>query len=491
MPPTICHNDNYLNKCYPELISKCDKRCEDTSLIELCEHRDWYFPIFGGGYVFKNIYCLQCNGINNFLCMNESAYESQCNQRNPGIYEQYSFSRLLDFRPLMRDTNECDITERPIPETNICRKIVCVVNGTVINETCNANDTSPVCDGIALHPNDYILNKTKLTIVYSQNEFNNDEYYRHKTLIILCNASNSVNGIFKVVTGQGLLTISLLAVSILFLFYRICHQICSSSSKFKNAAGLLQCNLVMALLLASLLQLFSPIMADYHLRNLCSVLGVFKYYAYLCVFSWTLFISIDMYFVVQRSISCVQDNPHRSVLKQVVTTWVIPTVVACGVYSLEYLSVNYQPRFGGPSCWFMNGKLLLYCFVLPVAVCELVGIFIFILMSYSLHKAFTLSEAVQKKAKQNKNNMKVYLKIFVILGLSWIIGFMDSFLHSDILTYLNTILTPSQGTLVVFVYMVDWKSVIDKLKCYKKNTIHPNSTTLVTITSVEQVQADG
>ena len=71
-----------------------------------------------------------------------------------------------------------------------------------------------------------------------------------------------------------------------------------------------------------------------------------------------------------------------------------------------------------------------------------------------------------------------------MLGLTWCVGLLDAFLEYNVLTYINTILTSSQGILVVLALVVDWKDFLTKLKCHKNNQINANSTSIVNATSM-------
>ena len=157
--------------------------------------------------------------------------------------------------------------------------------------------------------------------------------------------------------------------------------------------------------MASILHLLSPLAADFH--TVCSMLGVAKYCSYLCLFSWMVSVSFDIYHVVHASMDLIQENPQRSITKQACMTWFIPCVVSCGIYSLEYipsLPEHYKPQFGSDSCWFRNKHVLLYYFIFPVTMCVTLNIVIFISVSYALHKSFTLTEDVQEN-KENRHTL--------------------------------------------------------------------------------------
>ena len=83
----------------------------------------------------------------------------------------------------------------------------------------------------------------------------------------------------------------------------------------------MQCNLALVLVIASILHVFSPLAANIYI--LCSILGIMKYCAYLSLFSWMVSVSVDIYCVVQDSIKCIQDNPQRSISKQVFILFLI------------------------------------------------------------------------------------------------------------------------------------------------------------------------
>ena len=252
-----------------------------------------------------------------------------------------------------------------------------------------------------------------------------------------------------------IVTIISCTISLICLSYRLFSQMCGASNEYGTAANRLQCNLVVAITIATLFQLFTPL--THTVQVLCVILGNIRYFIYLSTFSWMLCIAVDIYKVVDKSIKCIKDDPKRPVAKTIFTTWFIPFITSVLFIIFDYVNISekFKPQFGGAQCWFKNKKALVYYFIIPLALCMCVNVILFVLTAINLKEAYKHSSTLQQ-SKRKKQDMLVYMKVFITLGLSWVIGLIAALVNHAVLWLIFTVLNASQGTMIILVFEVDW-----------------------------------
>lgn len=76
------------------------------------------------------------------------------------------------------------------------------------------------------------------------------------------------------------------------------------------------------------------------------------------------------------------------------------------------------------------------------------------------------SAALQTNQKKKKETL-IFVKVCVILGLSWALGLVAAMIDNPILWEIFIIFNASQGTLIIITFEVNWKKVINVLKQIK------------------------
>ena len=110
-------------------------------------------------------------------------------------------------------------------------------------------------------------------------------------------------------------------------------------------------------------------------------------------------------------------------------------------------------------------------FVVPLALCMLINVILFILIVCNLNKTFKNSQSLQQTKKKRKDAL-VYAKVLFVLGLSWLVGFIAQPVDHDVLWVIFILLNASQGTLIVLVFEVNWDKVIHVVQTCKNKFVH-------------------
>jgi hypothetical protein len=113
-------------------------------------------------------------------------------------------------------------------------------------------------------------------------------------------------------------------------------------------------------------------------------------------------------------------------------------------------------------CWFSNKKALLIYFAVPFTVVMAFNIFLFIFSACIIFDA-TKSGGKMTSTSVAKVNFHLYLRLAVIMGLTWVIGLVAGFVNWEPFWYAFVILNTLQG-LFIFIAFTCNKKVISGLK---------------------------
>ena len=210
-------------------------------------------------------------------------------------------------------------------------------------------------------------------------------------------------------------------------------------------------------------------------------IAVFLHYAFLCTFSWTSIIAFDICrtFLVNSYYSACKDKEEQSrifLLHLVAGFGIIPVipVVLALVVDLCFNSSDFAPRYGGIGqafriAWFANRLGLLVFYIVPVAMMYVVNLVFFILTVVSILKtdANTASTITAKassssiKFQKSPNGMRtrvfLFLKLLVLMGLSWVLAFMASMIDQNWIYILNTVVNAFQGFFIAVTFIFNKK----------------------------------
>ena len=256
----------------------------------------------------------------------------------------------------------------------------------------------------------------------------------------------------------GIITIVCMCISIVCLLIRIGFQGCVPH--FWSFAGRLQVQLAVALLIAFISLLIGAFVEEQH--QLCYFCAVLKNFGFLATFSWMTTISFATWKVFgSNSIKNKSKTSKQSLPKISIPAWLVPIVLTAFTIMIDFIvdDNSFSPSFAQPLCWYNQRHALLIYFGIPIALCLIVNTILFILTAIQLRKAFRNSKAV---SKQEQKYFQVYVRLFLLMGITWILGFIAPFIDHVVVQSLFVILNALQG-LFLFIAFVCQKKVWDYL----------------------------
>lgn len=202
---------------------------------------------------------------------------------------------------------------------------------------------------------------------------------------------------------------------------------------------------------------FEP--AIYTNDGLCIFIAICVHYYFLANFLWTFCIAFNFYQMIVR-----RNREHEELEKYYhVACWGIPAIFV--IFTGGFSSYG---DLGG-ACYITNAIVRFICFFIPGLIIISCNAILFFFVGREIHE--TLSSATSHdsnlrdftRLKSLKKEFRVYLSIFVSIGLSWIFGYLMFLLPfpivTDIFFILFSIFTPMQGILIFIFYLVNPKVV--------------------------------
>ena len=156
------------------------------------------------------------------------------------------------------------------------------------------------------------------------------------------------------------------------------------------------------------------------------------------------------------------DEEQQSLIVHYVLGWGVSALLVILSIAINYLDVdvNFRPEFGGSRCWYTQRYAMLIYFAVPIALSILVNIYLYISTSVNLHNAFRNTTNVMKAEDYH---FDIYVRLFILMGITWIFGFISAFTDQIVLDFIFVILTSLQG-LFLFVSFVCNKRVLVEIK---------------------------
>ncbi|XP_003747054.2 uncharacterized protein LOC100897709 [Galendromus occidentalis] len=228
-------------------------------------------------------------------------------------------------------------------------------------------------------------------------------------------------------------------------------------------------------------------------NNVCKAVAVLAHFFYIESFFWMLVMAID-------SCRCLAFNVFSRTESHVMLRYAIfaflgTLSVVSPALALDFLvpSSGFAPMYGEEVCWFGNRGGFMMFFAVPVLIIILANFALFIITAVKVR-------SVQKKARsltQQSNfkseivRMKLYLRLAVIIGLTWLFGVLTFLVDSgssEIYTYAFFLLGFVQGVFIFVAFTCKARilrdiRVVIETKSISRSSLYRTSTNLASVPS--------
>ncbi|KAI8495896.1 hypothetical protein Bbelb_263120 [Branchiostoma belcheri] len=268
---------------------------------------------------------------------------------------------------------------------------------------------------------------------------------------------------------SGILNIALTALSavggIVYL------ALCVVTREYHSIPGRLKMQLVITLTAAQ--SVFLGRVVAQVSTAFCYFVAVLGHYLFLAAFLTMSALAFDLHSTFSRGISEGRFNSYRL---YILYTWLLPAVLVGVTAFVDFCPciTTVTVGYGGQACWIGEPYALLAVFGGPVALVLVTNAIFMVLTVVSLQKA---TKAVSKiRRDKSRSLLWVYVRITVLLGFTWGLGFAVSFVRSLALDYIFTVLSATQAFLVALAFVLN-RSMLRRCEAaFRRNTSSKKNT---------------
>ena len=368
---------------------------------------------------------------------------------------------------------KCSTTEVYDPYTGKCRSLrcqkplelkkgSCLPSKTILNTSesvlitsktiFNTSDSILTCPLISLNYTEYDMFDNRSIWVHTVSSFlTQDEYIMNGSDVSICAPWSSDTLMFRFDKTQGVLSfigqvISLIALTILFVTYMLFPSL-------RNLPGKCVMNLILALFVAHLLFVVGIGQTGDH--TVCMAIAMVMHYCFLASFFWMNVLAFELWRTFTRTELQNNEKGTKKFLYYALYSWVSPAlIVAIGVAGDLFCSRSqFVPGYGKGVCWLTNGFGLILFFALPLGFLLMLNLLFYCLVIKSLANTFKSTSLVRQNNAGKKQLFLIYVKLTIIMGITWIFGFAATFADVQVLWYIFVVLNTLQGLFICLTFM--------------------------------------
>ena len=179
----------------------------------------------------------------------------------------------------------------------------------------------------------------------------------------------------------------------------------------------------------------------------CKMASLVMHYSFMTSFTWMNVIAYDIYYSFTRHF---QNSAYRSgkwFLKYSLFAWLFPFILVTTAFITDEISSwDYSPKYSDPTCWINNQNGLWLFFLSPLAVIMLSNMFFFAMSFVNI--CISYRAKTEEIPKKKPSQLLIYIKLSVVMGLTWVFGVLGNVVRNDIFWTLFVISNGLQGLFI-------------------------------------------
>lgn len=459
----------YVRRCLPKLIKTCTVNWTNADVRSRCEA--YTSVVYDGATPYRNPHCAICNNVPLQLLQ---CYRIDSRDIYFRTFGPSSFSILFDLRggPEVGKIQPCPDDELYDPFFDKCRHILdeITVDRPFDPETNNSigfeesrrleyytpdnyTDYPEPCQKFLLDKSEYVLENTTIYIPMYNKYFRKGEYIlRDDDSLEICSDDLGVKLIDKFSVYMGYATYAGLGISLIFLILHLVAFILVP--ELRNLSGKNLASLCVSLLFA-----YIAFMAGQLLKGeACYADAVITYYCFLASFTWMLTMSFDVWRTLRLATSELRVSAGKQWRKFTIYSlwsWLAPAVIVATAVFVDTspedaIEPDWRPDFGVESCWFGRRKALWAFFAGPLGVIMALNVTFFGLSARMIYSSTSTTRFTASAGTQR--DFRLYARLAVIMGLTWIVGLVAGAFDIVILWYIFIGLNTLQGLFIFLAF---------------------------------------
>jgi len=204
----------------------------------------------------------------------------------------------------------------------------------------------------------------------------------------------------------------------------------------------------------------------------CLALAAAMYYFYLATFCWMLNIAFDVARSLRQATTELRLTSGPQWTKFCVYNligWLLPALLTTTTLLIDILDFpqiphKFKPGLGASQpglCWFSKRLALIIYFIVPFSIIITSNVFFFVSSACVIWDNNRCPAKITTSGP--KTNFHLYLKLGVLMGLTWIAGLVAGGLDYEWLWYVFLVLNSLQGLFVLVCFTCS-KKVVTSLK---------------------------
>ena len=142
-------------------------------------------------------------------------------------------------------------------------------------------------------------------------------------------------------------------------------------------------------------------------------------------------------------------------------SWCSPGMIVLLSIILDQIDSSiFSPRYAQSFCYISNQTALWILFGAPVSILLVADLAFYCMAVKEIHSAAECAKVIHGKDKQGmklahaerQRRIWIYLKLLIVMGLTWLFGFLASAVDRLALWYIYTILNSTQGVMICIAF---------------------------------------
>ncbi|KAJ4443907.1 hypothetical protein ANN_05694, partial [Periplaneta americana] len=298
----------------------------------------------------------------------------------------------------------------------------------------NSSSDFATCSKIMLEPEDYVIvdNDTMDVLLMAYNiTLEPSEYIiQNDSKILICIPFDyDTDELNNYPLSYAYTTIVGVSISVAFIVIHL--VVFLLTPKLRNLSSMNLASLSVALLL-----MYCAFVAGSYLLETdvpCIVVAAITYYGLLAAFTWMFTIAYDISRVLRQTTTrfAIMSGKHwQRFAFYSVCSWLLPAVIvgaALGADFSDLVPEDLRPGFGVKHCWFSNTYSLLIFGVAPLLVVMVLNVIFF---AWSAYLVYTSAKELRHNSTTHQD-FRLYARLALIMGLTWIIGLIAGYVDSE------------------------------------------------------------
>lgn len=265
--------------------------------------------------------------------------------------------------------------------------------------------------------------------------------------------------------------LSIVACVLILVTYSIFKELRTLPSK-------LLMNLAVAILLSDIILLVNS-MISLHMqrKEFCTAGGIILHFLFLSRFTWMNCLGFEFTrtfvqaFQLKSAASSGNWTPSKQLLLYMIIGWGIPLIIVVITVIVNftfYGLVRYGIDTDGNQglCWINNNIALIISTVIPISIAILFNTIMFFFI-VSLICVTSRNTTKEIQAKQRAAHIRVVLGVFVVLGITWVFGFVILLFNQPWTWYPFVILNNNQAVLIAICFLATKKIILKYWSLFK------------------------